>query len=295
MKFRFWQNSLYLFFMSSLFLTGCTSSFNNNDGHFGEREDVQAFIQHVSEKDNFDAQKLTGIFNQVNPKRMIVRSESKPHEVTMTWEHYRNIFLTPAHIQRGADFWRAHEDTLILAQQKYAVDPEVIIGILGVETDYGKYLGKFKAMDALSTLAFNYPRRKYFFQSELEQYLLLTRDLDIDPLSLQSSYAGALGLPQFMPSNYRHLAVSKNGRTPDLFNNPDDAILSVANYFHHEGWQAFQPVAQKVSTCRNAARFGNECWQVYPNFNVIKRYNNKNFYAMAVYQLGQAVKNRKNT
>lgn len=290
MHHQFWKISFLFSFV--LLLSGCASC-DDYHGRFGERQDVQAFIQRVSDKDHFDAQKLTGVFNQVNPKRMIVKSEKHPHETTMTWQKYRAVFLTPEHIERGKEFWCAHEQTLSLAQKRYGVDPEIIIGILGVETDYGKYLGKFKAMDALSTLAFNYPRREHYFQSELEEYLLLTRDLNKDPLSIPASYAGALGLPQFMPSNYRHLAVSKDGGTPDLFNNPDDAILSVANYFHHKGWRAYEAVTQKVNHRQNALRFGNEYWEIYPNFLVIKRYNDQNFYAMAVYQLGQAIKYRK--
>jgi len=272
-----------------LLLSGCTCYY----GNFGERDDVQHFIDKVSARDHFDSQKLTSVFNQVNPDNMIVKSEKKPHEQSMTWERYRARLVNPAHVDRGADFWSAHQETLKIAQQRYGVDPEIIIGILGVETNYGKYLGKFRAMDALSTLAFDYPRREHYFQFELEQYLLLTRELDKDPLSLPSSYAGALGLPQFMPSNYRHLAVSKNGNTPDLFYNADDVILSIANYFHYSGWQPNQPVALQVSCCQNALKLGNECWQIYPNFLVIKRYNNSNFYAMTVYQLGQAAKHRK--
>jgi membrane-bound lytic murein transglycosylase B len=275
-----------------LLLSGCANCYF---GNYGERDDVQHFIHKVSARDHFDSQKLTAIFNQVNPDNMIVKSEKKPHEQTMTWNRYRARLITPEHIERGAVFWSAHFDTLQLAQQKYGVDPAIIIGILGVETDYGKYLGKFRAIDALSTLAFDYPRREHYFQYELEQYLLLTRDLERDPLSFPSSYAGALGLPQFMPSNYRHLAVSKNGKSPDLFNNADDVILSIANYFHHSGWQPNQAITLQVSNCNNTLKLGNECWQIYPNFLVIKRYNNSNFYAMTVYQLGQAVKNRKFT
>ncbi len=274
-------------------LAGCANT--NTGTGFGERPDVQHFIQKVSAKDDFNARKLTALFNQVEPRPVFVHKTRKPRETSMTWYDYRAIFMTQGRIDKGVAFWNAHEATFIRAQQQYGVPPQVILGILGVETEYGKYLGKYRVMDSLSTLAFNYPRRAAFFQDELEQYLLLTRDLNINPLDLDGSYAGAVGLPQFMPDSYRELAVSESGKSPDLWHNADDAILSIANYFHHKGWQANQPAAVRVAHYNHqTSAFGDTYWILYPNFQVIKRYNDSNFYAMTVYQLGEAIRLEKN-
>jgi membrane-bound lytic murein transglycosylase B len=281
--------------MFSLFLlSGCATTTTYNNTGFGNRSDVQAFIQKVSNKDDFNSKKLTTLFNQVTPRTTFVSQTQKPRETSVTWEEYRSIFLTAEKIQNGIQFWNAHAAMLDKAQTEYGVDPEIIVGIIGVETDYGKYLGKYRVIDSLSTLAFNYPRRADFFQNELENYLLLTRDLKADPLSLYGSYAGAVGLPQFMPSNYRTLAVSANGKSADLWHNSDDAILSVANYFHHKGWQENAPIAVRLAKYnQETVNFDQEHWLLYSNFEVIKKYNDSNFYAMAVYQLGSAIKQKR--
>jgi len=251
----------------SLFLlAGCATG-------FGNRPDVQVFIHRVSQKDNFNAAKLTALFNQVHPRQLYVHSTHYSKETTLSWPEYRAIFITPKRVNQGVNFWNEHEEALNLAQAKYGVDPSVIVGIIGVETEYGEFLGKYRVMDSLSTLAFEYPRRQAFFQHELEQYLLLTRELDEDPLSLYGSYAGAVGLPQFMPSNYRTLAVSYTGGKADLWNNPNDAILSVANYFQNKGWRPGLTRYQKIE--------------------VIKRYNNSDYYAMAVLELGQIIQSKR--
>lgn len=260
--------------LSALFLSGCASN-------FGNRPDVQVFIQHVAQKDNFNQSDLTTLFNRVHPRPVYVHKENTAAERTANWEHYRAIFITRHRIETGRNFYRAHRATFTQAENRYGVEPAVILGILGVETQYGEYMGNYRVIDSLSTLAFNYPSRQVFFRKELEQYLLLSRDLHKDPLDLYGSYAGAMGYPQFMPDSYRKYAVSQTaGRMPDLFHNPDDAILSVANYFHHMGWLPHKRVAIVVN---------HKKWVVYHNFAVIKKYNNSNYYAMAVYQLGQAI------
>lgn len=268
----------------TIFLSGCASN-------FGNRPDVQQFIQHVSEKDNFSQSYLTTLFNQVHPRPVFVSSETHAAERTASWPHYRAIFMTRRRIDDGRAFWRAHQATLNRAQQQYGVDPAIIVGIIGVETEYGEYMGKFRVIDSLSTLAFNYPSRQDYFKNELEQYLLLTRELNQDPLNLYGSYAGAMGYPQFMPTAYRTLAVSQTpGQAANLFNNPDDAILSVANYFHQHGWYPNKrPAVPLRKYQRGAVLFGDQYWHLYHNFDVIKRYNNSNYYAMAVYQLGQKI------
>lgn len=284
------RNGFRLFlFIGIILLTGCASS-------FGERPDVQAFIQHVSQQDNFNQEKLTALFNQVHPREIYVSHTQAPQEKTASWSHYRAIFITRERINDGVQFWREHERTLQKAQREYGVDPAIIVGIIGVETEYGKFMGNDRVMDSLSTLAFNYPPREAFFKNELEQYLLLTREMHVDPMSLYGSYAGAVGLPQFMPSSYRSLAVSDTpGQMPNLWNNPDDAILSVANYFHQKGWYFNKRPAVPSQRCyRHDVMFGDQCWHLYHNFYVIMRYNDSTYYAMAVYQLANAIRQEKN-
>ena len=266
-----------------LFLAGCASA-------FGHKPAVQIFIQHVSHKDNFDEIKLTELFNQVHPRSSFIHKFTHPTEKVISWNHYQAIFITSKRINAGCQFWIAHQKALQLAQQRYGVDPAIIIGIIGVETEYGEFLGQYRVIDSLSTLGFENHNRSTYFQYELEQYLLLTRELNQNPLNVYGSYAGAMGLPQFMPSNYRTLAVSTTPPNRPNLNNPDDAILSVGHYFHHMGWYAHKRPAVPVQYYhRDDVLFGNQYWRLYHNFNVIKRYNNSNYYAMAVYQLGQAI------
>ncbi len=223
-------------------LAGCATNYTA----YAARPDVQQFINQVSAKDQFSKTQLTELFSQIKPNQHIIKNMTTPHE-SMHWYAYRAIFMQAARAQEGADFWRKHAATLTYAQQRYGVPPEIIIAILGVETRYGQIQGNYSAFDAISTLAFNYPPRANYFKSELEQYLLLTREGSFDPLTLKGSYAGALGAAQFMPSSYRHYAVSYTGKKySNLFNNADDAIVSIANYFHANGWQAGGAVAVKT-------------------------------------------------
>ncbi len=220
-------------------LTGCATN-------YAARPDVQQFIKQVSSKDKFSKMQLTELFSQIKPNQTIIHNMTTPHEA-MPWYTYYPIFLQADRAQEGADFWHKHAATLAYAQKRYGVPPEIIVAILGVETRYGQRQGKYSAFDALSTLAFDYPPRSPYFKSELEHYLLLTREASFDPLSLKGSYAGALGAAQFMPSSYRHYAICYSGKGhSDLFNNADDAIVSIANYFAVHGWQAGGPVAVKA-------------------------------------------------
>ena len=195
-------------------------------------------------------------------------------------------------------FWHNNADAIRHASTTYGVDPEYIVGIIGVETYFGKNIGKTCVFDALTTLSFNTYRRSKYFMSELEHFLLMARDEGYNPRDPVGSWAGAMGLGQFMPSSFRRLGVDfdHNGRC-DLWH-PDDAIGSVANYFSRSGWQYRSPVAQQISNPYDASVIelstygGNEYWRVHHNFKVIKRYNNSNKYAMAVHQLAQAIKQR---
>lgn len=278
-----------------LFITGCATS-------YAQRPDVQQFIQHMSVKHNFDQTQLTQLFDQVKPDKRIIKAMSKPHEKTMPWYRYRPIFVTEKRAEEGAQFWRQHQKTLDDTSNRYGVPPQIIIAILGVETRYGQIQGSFSALTALSTLAFDYPPRSSFFRSELEQYLLLTRDYSIDPLVPRASYAGALGQPQFMPSSYRQYAVDyDNDHKIDLFNDPDDVIASIANYFYAHGWQRDGRIALLAKTNAKSSQQSHlltlqtssttsENWLTFHNFSVIKSYNPSPMYAMAVYQLSELIK-----
>jgi membrane-bound lytic murein transglycosylase B len=283
-----------LFCLILLFsLTGCATS-------YAQRPEVQQFIQHMSVKHNFDQTQLTQLFDQVKPNQRVIKAMTKPSEA-MPWYTYRPIFVTEQRAQQGAAFWRQNAKTLNYASQRYGVPAEIIVAILGVETRYGQMEGNYNALTALSTLAFDYPPRANYFRGELEQYLLLTRDLSVDPLSVQASYAGALGAPQFMPSSYRHYAVDcdQDGRI-DLFHNNADAIASIANYLAVNGWQrggliarpahAFSKTPNQAKLLTLQTRTGTENWYTFHNFSVIMRYNTSPLYAMAVYQLSEMIK-----
>jgi membrane-bound lytic murein transglycosylase B len=208
-----------------------------------EREDVKSFIQEMVDKHNFDAQKLTALFKDVTLKQKIVDAISRPAE-GKPWHQYRPIFVTSTRINEGVKFWSENEATLKAAEQKYGVPPEIIVAIIGVETRYGRHKGGYRVMDSLSTLAFAYPKRGEFFRSELEQYLLLTREEKLDPMEIKGSYAGAMGKSQFISSSYRNYAVDFDGDGKrDLWNNNADAIGSVANYFKRHKWQTGGDVA----------------------------------------------------
>lgn len=236
---RFSIAHILTMFLVGVLLTGCATNYAN-------RTQVQQFIQQMADKHQFDKTQLTALFSQIKPNHSIIKAMNKPHE-SFPWYRYRPIFVTNKRAHEGAEFWRAHANTLNYAQQHYGVPAPIIVAIIGVETRYGYNEGNKKTLDALATLAFDYPPREHYFQSELEQYLLLTRENSLDPRTVLGSYAGALGLPQFMPSSYRQYAVDYSGKgSSNLFTNADDAIVSVANYFQQHGWQPGAPIAARA-------------------------------------------------
>ena len=214
------------------------------------------------------------------------------------WTRYRQQFLTEAHINHGVAFWSNNADAIQKASATYGVDPEYIVAIIGVETFFGRNVGKTRIFDALTTLAFDTQRRAKFFTQELENFLLMTREEGYEPLQPVGSWAGAMGLGQFMPSSFRTLAVDFNNDGHRNLWDQCDAIGSVAHYFSRNGWQSNMPVAEQTrgysgeSTIELSADNGSEYWRVHPNFKVIKKYNNSDKYAMAVHQLAQAIKQR---
>ena len=295
------------------------------------RPDVQAFIGDLVKKDRFEQPYLVAVFGKVEAKQSILDAMGRPAEKVKNWPDYRNIFLTPRRISAGVDFFREHEAGLRQISSQTGVPPEIIAAILGVETFYGTRTGSFRAVDSLATLAFDYPPRGTFFRGELRQLFLLAREEQLDVGSLLGSYAGALGPPQFIPSSYRNFAVDGNGDgRRDLFQNWDDIIASVANYFAVHNWQRGQPIATRAEFGRNAVRptgptelvlkdtvgsltrqhvqfstdlpdtapallvtlpreDDNEYWVGFQNYYVITRYNRSTMYALAVFQLGEAI------
>ncbi len=207
------------------------------------RPELHDFIDEMVKEHGFKKQELTALFDQVTLRPKIIEAMKRPAE-GKPWYEYRPIFLTPESIEGGLDFWSEHADVLARAERIYGVPPEIIVAIIGVETRYGQNTGSHRVLDALSTLAFDYPPRGDFFRSELKHYLLLAREEHLDPLALKGSYAGAMGYPQFIPSSYRNFAVDfdEDGQR-DLLNNINDVIGSVAHYFSKHGWQRGAAVA----------------------------------------------------
>jgi membrane-bound lytic murein transglycosylase B len=299
-------------------------------GDFDANPGTQAFIDEMVERHSFDRAELVSLFGSAEKHEDILEAISRPAE-SKPWYEYRPIFLTQSRIDGGTEFWKQHAVLLEKVAEAYAVDPAVIVAIIGVETRYGANTGSYRVIDALSTLAFEYPPRAKFFRSELEQFLILTREEDVDPQQAKGSYAGAMGYGQFIPSSYRSYAVDfdADGRR-DLWVSADDIIASVANYFHRHGWQLGEPVASKVSRTevpealvssslkpeKTVADFaeagvasnpemradqpvallelqqrnGPEYWLTTNNFYVITRYNRSPLYAMAVFQLSEAIR-----
>lgn len=292
---------------------------------------VGRFIEEMIERHQFEGQQLQGLFARAELRQDVLDAISRPAEAK-PWYEYQPIFVTRSRIKGGVAFWRDNADTLRRAEREYGVPAEIIVAIIGVETRYGHHAGRYRVLDALSTLAFAYPPRSAFFRSELEHYLLMTREESMDPLELVGSYAGAMGQPQFISSSFRAYAVDFDGDgRRDLWNSTADAIGSVANYFRRHGWTPggriadparvndavgaelaaagikpsltdrelrahgvrFQDGASpsdKAALIRLETRDGPEYWVGWNNFYVITRYNHSALYAMAVYQLSEAIK-----
>jgi membrane-bound lytic murein transglycosylase B len=299
-----------------------------------KRPEVKEFITHMSTAYGFKKGALRKLLKSADSQPAIIDAMSKPAEKAKLWYEYRPIFVNERRIREGTEFWIAHRQALDQASIKSGVAPEYLAAILGVETYYGRLTGTYRVIDALVTLSFDYPAREKFFRDELEQYLLLTRDTHLDPKTLKGSYAGAMGAPQFMPSNYRRYAVDAdaNGRI-DLWNDWPDVCASVGNYLKEHGWNAGEPVLEEATVLPEKAGDldGRKLalsetigsleakgvsfeaslppeapailiaadepdgvhWRVgYNNFFVITRYNHSAMYAMAVYELATAVKQR---
>jgi len=308
--------------------------------NYSERKDVQAFIAEMHENHGFDIAIMRSWMEGVKQQKTAIEAIARPAEGVLTWAKYRKIFMTDSRIDKGVKFWKDNASLLARAEKEFGVPSEFLVAIIGVETYYGKRAGNYLVLDALTTLGFDYPienttkerrdAREIFFRKELKEFLLMAREEKVDPRLLKGSYAGAMGMPQFIPSSFRHYAVDFDGNgVRDFWNGSADSIGSVANYFKKHGWKKDQPVASRASVVKKSKELGSkkmkphksvaeykrmgvkpeesfkdsdqatllklqgkkgdEYWMTLNNFYVITRYNHSPLYAMAVYQLSQAV------
>jgi membrane-bound lytic murein transglycosylase B len=210
---------------------------------YGQRPEVDRFVLELVERHAFSAEELREVFVRARREEAVLNAMRAQPRQADSWEAYRAQFVNERHLRAGLDFWKAHRGSLARARAAYGVPEEIIIAIIGVETFYGRNTGRWRVIDALATLAFDYPPRAPFFRGELEYYLLFVREMDLDVFSVKGSYAGAIGIPQFMPGSYLRYAVDFDGDgATDLRDNAVDAIGSVANFLRRHGWEPGAPV-----------------------------------------------------
>lgn len=236
-------------------------SFAAHSAHAATLPGIPEFIDEMVVKHNFKRAELESMFEHAQHLPSVIEAISRPATLK-PWLEYRAAFVNPQRIRLGLKFWDKYQQALQSAERKYGVPQEIILAVIGVETVYGQDKGSFRTLDALTTLAFDYPRRAVFFRSELENYLLLSREQQFNLLAIRGSYAGALGIPQFMPSSYRNYAVDFNGDDKiDLLHEDRDAIGSVASYLKGYGWasgshgkgaEALPPIAVRVRVSEEA-------------------------------------------
>lgn len=242
------NKSLLLICISALLFTVSVNSYAKDlsPRPFENLKPINQFIREMVQKHKFKQAALEELFEKAKLHPSIIEAISRPAE-GKAWYEYRPIFITKSRIKGGLTFLDEYKTALDQANTVYGVPKEIITSIIGVETRYGRHTGRYPILDSLSTLAFAYPPRSKFFKSELEHYLLMTREERLDPLALKGSYAGAMGMPQFISSSFRRYAVDfdKSGQR-NLWESPTDAIGSVANYFKKHHWRTNQPIATKV-------------------------------------------------
>ena len=319
---------LLRFVLLSVLMSSATVSLADYSDH----PDGKKFIARMVVEHKLNSAEVTATLRKAKRNERVLELISTPAEKRLEWKDYRKIFLTNERVNAGIEFWAENQDILLKAEKEYGVPPEVIVAIIGVETFYGRIGGGFRAIDALTTLAFDYPPRSSFFTGELAQLFLLAKEQNLDLVEIEGSYAGAFGMPQFISSSYRAYAVDFDGDNEnDLWGSVPDVIGSVANYFDRHGWKRDQPVAEvammttaakelivdspkpktsakklnnagiypkrkgigKYSLLQLQGEQGAEHWIAHHNFYVITRYNHSNLYAMAVHQLSQELKSRR--
>ena len=333
-KNRTFLSKFFIFSISYIVSTICCANLPKvPSAVFSQRPEVKQFMQTMIKEHHFKAEELQRWFSAYKTNPEIIAKMTTPYE-TKPWYLYRSAFVKPKIIQDGVLFWHTHHKTLHSIEKKYGVPTSIMLAILGVETHYGKFTGSFPTLQALATLAFDYPPRSKYFKKELVEYLLLCRKEKFDPITVRGSYAGALGIPQFMPSSYRQYAVGLHGPLADIIHNPDHAIASIGHYLSMKGWEKHHPIATKAKlstakllhskqlnstelkakySLKALAQYGIqpetnhvspttlaniitletknklEYWIGFHNFYVITRYNTSTLYAMAVYQLSDAI------
>ncbi len=224
--------------------------------------EVQEFIRDLVERHAFDESELRTVFSRARREDAVLGAmRAQPERQSRSWGEYRAMFVNERHLRAGLAFWKDHAAQLARARRIYGVPEEIIVAIIGVETFYGRNTGRWRVIDALATLAFDYPPRAPFFRSELENYLLFARAMELDVFALKGSYAGAIGIPQFMPGSYLRYAVDFDGDgVTDLQGNASDAIGSVANYLRRHGWRPGEAV-------QRSARVSGEAFRAYADGN----------------------------
>jgi membrane-bound lytic murein transglycosylase B len=300
-----------------------------------KRPEIATFVDEVVRRDGLNRRQVKRLLKKAQPQPKILDIMTRPLEKVSPWWEYREHFLTEERISFGVQFWNEHQDALERVAAEYHVPAEYLVAILGVETKYGRNTGGYRAIDALATLAFDYPPRQKFFRGELKEFLILVKENRFDALAIKGSYAGALGVPQFMPSAYRRYAVGTPAdKRRDLWSDWDQILASVANYLREAGWTPGAPVlaetrldpdpnfqiephnlelnetAESLSArgvhvdaavphdtpvvLLSAEQRDGPAYRVgFHNFYVITRYNNSARYAMAVYDLAQAIRQRR--
>lgn len=217
-------------------------------GDYKNREDVQDFVNRLARNSDYTEAELIALFSQVKKQSHLFERLDRPAEKELQWHQYKNIFIKEKRISKGVEFWRQYQNQLAEVSAKTGVPEQIIVAIIGVETFYGIYKGKDPVFDSLVTISFDYPKRAKFFTRELKEFLLLVKEQNLDPLKIKGSYAGAMGMPQFISSSYRNYAVDGDGDGQvNLFDNITDITASVANYFVRHGWQAGQAVAKPLT------------------------------------------------
>ena len=295
---------------------------------------VNRFIQTMVNEHEFNKQDLQALFSQIKFtvwNHTNISPQKRRVKKPITWQKYQTLFLTQNRINNGVIFWQKYQKSLEKAQAKFGVPANIMVAILGIETNYGQNKGKYATLETLTKKAFNGYRRAKFYQKELKDFLLLTRDNGLAPLSISGSHAGAMGYAQFISSSYRHYAIDfdDDGKV-DLFHSPQDAIGSIANYFAKHHWQKQAPITHPLPSNALVESFAHQSpvrpktriktwqarqlhipdeiktdtkadiivlnkqaipqyWMTYHNFYALTRYNHSNLYAMAAYQLSQAL------
>lgn len=293
---------------------------------YSQHPQAEALVQTLVRDHQFNADRVRDLLSRVERRDRVIELISRPAEKVLTWQDYQKIFIKPKRIENGVAFWKKHAVTLDRLAETYGVPAWVMVSVIGIESAYGRHSGKHPVLASLATLAFDYPKRSRFFSSELVQFLVLAREESFDPLAVNGSYAGALGVPQFISSSYRHYAVDADGdNRRDLWGSMPDVMGSIANYFKRHGWRTGKPVAERVypegteyqdlvtkklkptlnflelhqvgaNPLQNLSgkktlytlegKSEPEVWVGHYNFYVITRYNHSKLYAMAVLTLG---------